>query len=284
MLDNFMATTLDYVLEEYRKLVSAKHPLRVSAWPVLSGYNVKYGAMGGLAVYMFTHTGNSGMVTSEGLGQINPAITGTTSIDNSNIETVRANLARHFRIGAEGAVVFLHTIPDPAREGTVSVAFPVGELERLLLQHEAVMGLSPMKVFLSHKSTDKTMLRDFAKALGLLGFTPWLDEDAMTAGANLERALLQGFDQSCAVVFFITPNFVDENYLASEIDYAIRQKRAKGEKFAIITLCFNVDGKKGTVPDLLKTYVYKEPSTDLEALREILRALPIAVGDVRWRA
>jgi hypothetical protein len=29
--------------------------------------------------------------------------------------------------------------------------------------------------------------------------------------------------------------------------------------------------------------LYKEPATDLEALREIIRALPIPVGDMRWR-
>jgi hypothetical protein len=279
-----MPTTIDFILDEYSKLVNAKHRLRVSAWPVLSGYNIKTGAMGDLAVHMFEHTGNSGMVMSEGLGQIDPAIAGAPSIDPSNIETVRANLARHFRIGPEGGVVFLRTIPSGTGDGTFSVGFPVGELERLLQQHEAFMGLSPMKIFLSHKSADKTLLRDFAKTLTALGFEPWLDEDAMAAGANLERALLQGFDQSCAVVFFITPNFVDESYLASEIDYAMRQKRAKGDnKFSIITLCFNVDGKKGVVPELLKTYVYKEPSTDLEALREILRALPLTVGDARWR-
>jgi hypothetical protein len=40
---------------------------------------------------------------------------------------------------------------------------------------------------------------------------------------------------------------------------------------------------KGAVPDLLRTYVYKEPKNDLEGLREIVRALPLKVGDVRWR-
>jgi hypothetical protein len=161
-----MHTMVDYILNAYRKLVSAKYPLRVSAWPVLSGYNVKAGSMGDLAVHMFEHTGNSGMVSSAGLGEIDPSIAGTTSIEHSNIETVRANLARHFRISSEDAVVFLHTRPSGTGDGTFSVGFPVGELERLLQQHEAVLGLSPMKIFLSHKSADKTLLRDFAKTYG----------------------------------------------------------------------------------------------------------------------
>ncbi|MFX8445244.1 toll/interleukin-1 receptor domain-containing protein, partial [Acinetobacter baumannii] len=89
-----------------------------------------------------------------------------------------------------------------------------------------------MKIFLSHKSADKTLLRDYAKTLEGLGFQPWLDEDAMHAGVNLERGLLDGFEQSCAVVFFITENFLDKDYLATEVDYAIRQKRAKGDRFS----------------------------------------------------
>ena len=74
-----------------------------------------------------------------------------------------------------------------------------------------------MRIFLSHKGADKPRVREYKKTLEALGFDPWLDEDAMTAGTNLERGLLEGFKTSCAAVFFITPNYVDENYLASEV-------------------------------------------------------------------
>ncbi|MGR0479922.1 MAG: toll/interleukin-1 receptor domain-containing protein [Candidatus Electronema sp. V4] len=140
------------------------------------------------------------------------------------------------------------------------------------------------KVFLSHKGADKDKVRDFKETLQLLGYDPWLDEDAMTAGTLAERAILQGMKESCAVVFFITPSFKDENYLATEIDYAIHEKRAKEDKFAIITLRFvNAEGKTGAVPDLLTRYVWKTPKTSLEALREIVRALPVEIGQVDWR-
>jgi hypothetical protein len=131
---------------------------------------------------------------------------------------------------------------------------------------------------------DKSLVRDFHETLKMLGFDPWLDEDAMTAGTNRERAILDGFNQSCAAIFFITPNFVDENYLATEIDYALDQKRSKGERFAIITLSFSEGMQGGTVPQLLRSrYIFKEPSTRLEALREILRALPLQAGPVGWK-
>ena len=140
------------------------------------------------------------------------------------------------------------------------------------------------KVFLSHTGVDKDKVRDFKATLQLLGYDPWLDEDAMPAGTPLERALLQGMKDSCGAVFFITPSFKDENFLATEINYAIQEKRAKGDRFALITLQFvDHDGKMGTVPDLLRPYVWKTPKTDIEALREIVRALPVEPGLVDWR-
>ena len=140
------------------------------------------------------------------------------------------------------------------------------------------------KVFLSHRRTDKAKVVEFKKTLELLGYEPWLDEDQMPAGTVLERGLLKGMKESCGVVFFITPSFSDEGYLQAEIDYAIQEKRRKEDKFTIITLLFDsADDGKTQIPDLLKSYVWKAPKTSLEALQEIVRALPITVGKVDWR-
>lgn len=140
------------------------------------------------------------------------------------------------------------------------------------------------KVFLSHKGVDKEKVKDFHRSLELLGYHPWLDEDAMPAGTTLERGLLRGMQDSCGVVFFVTPAFKDEGYLETEVNYAIAEKRKKGDKFAIITLQFSNElGDRGGIPELLRTYVWKSPASDLEALREIVRALPIESKLVDWR-
>ena len=140
------------------------------------------------------------------------------------------------------------------------------------------------KVFLSHKGVDKETVIDFKETLEILGYDPWLDEDAMPAGTSVERGLLQGMQDSCGVVFFITPSFKDEGFLETEIDYAMREKRKKCDKFSIITLQFvDSNGNMGDIPELLQTYVWKTPKTSLEALREIVRALPIAPVSVDWR-
>lgn len=140
------------------------------------------------------------------------------------------------------------------------------------------------KIFLSHKGSDKDMVIDFKNTLEALGYEPWLDEEAMPAGVPVERAVLQGMKDSCAVVFFITPSFRDEGYLETEINYAIQEKREKEDKFVIVTLLFDDSGAATVeVPELLKPYVWKTPNTRLQALIEIIRALPVTPGNVDWR-
>ena len=145
--------------------------------------------------------------------------------------------------------------------------------------------LKKKKVFLSHKGDDKELVNDFKETLKVLGYDPWLDKDAMTLGTLLEQGLSQGMKDSCGVVFFITPSFKDEGFLETEITYAIQEKRQKREKFVIITLQFvGVDGNTSEIPELLKPYLWGRPKTLLEALREIVRALPVASTGIDWRA
>ncbi len=144
-----------------------------------------------------------------------------------------------------------------------------------------IPSLNEAKIFLSHKSVDKPLVRRYYNTLQLLGFSPWLDESNMTAGSSLERSLLQGFEESCAAVFFITENFKDENYLGAEVEYAIMQKRKKNKKFAIITLRYS---DAAPVPGLLTPYTYANVSNDLDGFHELTRALPVELGPMRWKA
>lgn len=138
-----------------------------------------------------------------------------------------------------------------------------------------------VRIFLSHKTVDKPLVYRYYNALKQLGFAPWLDVPEMPAGTNFEREVLKGFEESCAAVFFVTDNFKDEKYLAAEVDYAVMQKRKKGKKFAIITLRYS---NAAPVPGLLTPYIYATVSNDLEGFYELLRALPIELGPVRWKS
>jgi hypothetical protein len=136
------------------------------------------------------------------------------------------------------------------------------------------------KIFLSHKNENKALVRTYYDALKLVGFDPWMDESDMVAGSNLHRELLQGFEESCAVVFFITEHFKDERYLATEIDYAIQEKLRKEKKFSIITLTY--PGAQ-PVPRILQSYIHRAIDNDLDGFQEIVKGLPIELGPIRWK-
>ena len=58
---------------------------------------------------------------------------------------------------------------------------------------------------------------------------------------------------------------------------SLSQKREKGNRFSIITLVLS-NGTESEIPELLKSYVWKAPSNNLEAIREIVKALPLTTG------
>jgi hypothetical protein len=141
------------------------------------------------------------------------------------------------------------------------------------------------RIFLSHKGADKPLVRSYYRALGAAGFRPWLDDVDMPAGTNLDRGIRKGFKDACAVVFFLTPDFKDEKFLEDEINYAKEEKRANGDRFAIISLILPQTGSAGkpTVPDLLHQYVWIEADNHLTSLAKIFEALPIRLGRPKWR-
>jgi hypothetical protein len=120
-----------------------------------------------------------------------------------------------------------------------------------------------------------------AKATG--GSLVWTGGCAKaTGGSRVWTGGCAGYSGLLLSAVLRDPNYVDDNFLATEIDYAIEEKRKKGDRFAIITLVFEHEKRKGAVPELLRRYVWREPANDLEGLREIIKALSVMVGPVRW--
>ena len=120
------------------------------------------------------------MKSTQGIGHISSVIIGDSQITEDNKAGVRERISRHFRLSRSDAL-FIFDQRDDIQQ----------DLTAVFLQHEMEMGLCPMRVFLSHTGADKPMVREFKRTLEELGFDPWLDEDDMSAGLSLERALLQ---------------------------------------------------------------------------------------------
>ncbi len=188
--------------------------------------------------------------------------------------------------GSEGVDAFRSMVMRPLLNELserISKAADLATPEERALQAVSLSRIPSAKetrIFLSHKSVDKPIVLRYYNALKELNFEPWLDQPDMPAGTNLERGILNGFEKSCAAVFFITENFKDENFLATEVDYAIAQKRKKGYKFSIITLRYP---NSSPVPGLLTPYIYKDVQNDLDGFNEVIRALPIELGPIRWK-
>lgn len=253
--------------KEYGKKVREKYPTRSHSWPILSGFDVLEGQIGNYIICIFKDTGNSAMMSYAGidLGFLSEFV---SNIDNSNIDSLREIIKTERDLKPRDSVVIL----------SIDGSNLENELEKTLKYHEIITGVVKMKIFLSHKSVDKKLVREVKKTLNILGFDAWLDEDELYAGVSLERGIMKGFDDSCAAIFFVTPDFKDESYLGSEVDYAIAQKRAKKDNFAIIVLVIEKDGSFGVVPGLLNSYIYKKPENQLQMIQEIIRALPMKLG------
>ena len=247
-------TTDELIFNEYSKIVKEKYPELSASWPIVSGYNIRGGFYGDYSIGIFEHTGNLMMVTG-GFAQFDQYNTGVACINPSNIDAVREKICSSFRLSDKDYSVVIIK-----KDGTNLNS----ELLKLLERHEYVMGVKKMKIFLSHKTVNKPFVRKYKEFLDTL--------------------ILQGFKDSCAAVFFITPQYKDEGFLATEINYAMTQKNKKGDKFAIIPIVFKDDkGNIGEVPELLQEYVYKKVDDDLQGLQEIVRALPIKLGEPRYR-
>jgi hypothetical protein len=149
---------------------------------------------------------------------------------------------------------------------------------------KAIMHLEkPTGIFLSHKSVNKGMVRRFERALSTLNFNPWLDEKMLKAGADKHRGLHNGMQQSCAAVFFVTPDFKDDGYLKTEIDLAIEEEHTRPGDFKIIPLLMrDQSGQRGTIPPVLKRLIFKEPETEIEALIDLVEALPLQLPVSRF--
>jgi len=161
---------------------------------------------------------------------------------------------------------------------------PLGDVARELqedLQREAILAARPKRVFLSHAGADKPLVRRVHRALSVVGYEPWLDDEDMVAGTRLFGGIKAGLAASCAAVFFVTDEFEDDRYIRQEVDWALEQKISRGDEFAIITLLFP-GASTERIPEVLRTYVWKEPEFEVDALTELIRALPVRPGTPHW--
>jgi TIR domain. len=272
---------VDGILESYAKLVKSKYPGSSSNWPVTTGFKYQSYFFGDWEFILLSHTGISIATSGATLGERPISTLGVTSITFENLKDIKDKFLNMFAHGPKDTVLVLYLGKKPDGKLYYDLSRIEDEIEYMLTRHEVVMGVAPMKIFLSHRSTlDGDSVEQFSDTLETLGFTTWFDRKDANAGDDRNEVFFEGMDQSCAAVFFVTKNFRFEGDLKAEINYALELKRKRKEKFSLIFIRF----EGGEVSDMLKSLViYKDANNDLEALRYIVKSLPIKLGPTHFR-
>ena len=260
----------DVILDVYKQFINENYPNHSRRWPIINGIsNSQSIYLGGEYVVFLYKNSPFSSVSSFSYDQLSPNDIGFNEINSNNIEQVRKYFYSNLNLSLDDGIFIL--CRDLSNLST--------EIKIICETHKQYMGLLPMKIFLSHKSKDKSNVREFKNILQKLGFSPWLDEEELKAGDKLNRSLLKGMQESCAAIFFITDNYEDTQYLSDEIDYA-KNRAMEDPNFKIITLVFN--NANHNIPQLLRHYVWKNVNSDLSALGHIIDALPLQVGEIRY--
>ena len=259
------------ILDIYKQLVNKEYPNHSRRWPIINGISKlsTFDLGNNYIIFLYKNSPFSPVITSSGSSLI-PSDIGFDEVTPNNINMIREYFRKTYHVNYDDGLFILHR----------DLSNLSSEIEENLISHKNYLGLLPMKIFLSHKSKDKSKVREFKNILQKLGFSPWLDEEELKAGDKLNRSLLKGMQESCAAIFFITDNYEDTQYLSDEVDYA-KNRAMEDPNFKIITLVFNEANHN--IPQLLRHYVWKNVDSDLSALGYIIDAVPLQIGEIRYK-
>ncbi len=90
-----------------------------------------------------------------------------------------------------------------------------------------------MKIFLSHDSADKSIVRQIGEALPER-FTPWIDEDEILPGENISQCIDQAIENECHFfVLFLGKNTTNKKWVKHEIEKARSKETDENRPFLI---------------------------------------------------
>jgi len=115
------------IINTYRQLVEKTHPTEIDIWPILNGYNLRFGAFRGWNIFIFENTENS-IALKIPLERLTTAIVGIDDI-GSDIELARKKLTRYYRLSNSDMLVILNMRASNLEQ----------ELDIALKQHDALL-------------------------------------------------------------------------------------------------------------------------------------------------
>jgi outer membrane protein assembly factor BamB len=125
----------------------------------------------------------------------------------------KANTLLHEHVGLQASKQF------------ASLCMPVGNKNKAMPKAKA-----PLKVFLSHASEDKPLVRKLCKRLQKDGFDPWLDDERLLPGMDWNLEIEESLRSSEAILLCISQlSIAKEGYIQREFKRAMQYMEEKPE-------------------------------------------------------
>jgi SAM-dependent methyltransferase len=96
-----------------------------------------------------------------------------------------------------------------------------------------------MKVFFSHSSGDKPLLREI-ESFAPRHVSCWIDDDKLSLGQEIERTLSSAINDVDFVVIFISSKSLESEWVIKELDWALTVEKERGSVFALPVLLEDV--------------------------------------------
>lgn len=130
-----------------------------------------------------------------------------------------------------------------------------------------------MKIFLSHSSKDKKIVRQISRALESQGYKTWLDENDILIGDSITNEIGKGLKESDVVLVFLSKHSVASRWVNNEWKIKFYEQVNEGEVYVLPLLIEDCD-----LPTLLEDKNYADFS-DLDSyetsLSNLIRTLRI---------
>jgi hypothetical protein len=98
-----------------------------------------------------------------------------------------------------------------------------------------------MKIFLSHQSRDKALVREFSQQLPDF-LTKWIDEDRLSWGDSLKTSLNSAIKvESDFLIVFIAESTLESDWVRKELEWALEREATLGRAFILPILIGDVD-------------------------------------------
>lgn len=111
-----------------------------------------------------------------------------------------------------------------------------------------------LPIFLSHSSKDKPFVEDLIPYLSRYGLAVWYDKLNISYGESIVKAVMNGVDESGAVIFFITQHFLNSHWCQEEME-SFLSRLAEGDKVLPISVIFP-DVEHENLPRFIKNKKY----------------------------